>query len=196
MSRKRGLLVICSLVAMLPSCTTTDLVKTNYENKIKTAYEHLENGAFGQVRENLKSATKIANEEGYDQTELKCLLAEAHLGAGDTLEAYHQARELFEKNDRDPYANELLGKIYLKESGFLGAEQYFLTAQAEYEAAEDVSRAKDLVALARGLTAYEAGSPRLANHYWQDIQNLDLRYFLDRAQKEMTAALSNNERRW
>lgn len=196
MNNKTTIIILLATAVMQVGCATTDIAKISYESRIKAAHSHLQNGAFGRAMYDLESAAKTAQQKGYDQTQLKCLLAEMYLGRGDTLEAYHQAKELLEKNDRDPYANELLGKIYLKEGGFLGAEQYFLTAQAEYESADDVSRVKDLVALARGLSAYEAGSPRLADRYWQEIKNPDLQYSLGKAQKETTLVSSNNERRW
>ena len=195
-TRTVGSLVACSAVAILTGCATTNRSKLDYGDRIHAAYQNLEKGSFGQAMKDLESATRLAAENGYDQTQIKCLLAEIHLGKGDTLEAYHEAKELIEKDEEDPYANELLGKIYLRQGGFLGAEQYFLTAQAEYEDARDIARAKDLVALAKGLNAYKAGSPRLANRYWGEIQDPSLRYSLDGAQKEMRGPLSNSEWRW
>jgi len=189
------LLATCSIVMISAGCAT-DMARVNFDNKINSAYGHVQEGAFGKATKSLESANKIAEEKGYDQTLIKRLLVETHLGLGEPIEAYNLAQDLLTENDRDPYACELMGKVLVKEGRFADAEEYFVTAESEYEAEEDVARCKDLTAMVRGLRSYESGQPKVAQRYWREIENTELKFSLDKAQKEMTASYSNNERSW
>lgn len=183
------LLIACSVVMALAGCAT-DMSKANYidyRGKLNAAHVQLQNGQPSRAMNFLEEANKLAEENGYKRTELKKLTCEAFLSLGDTVSAYNQAKELLDEDPQNAYPNELMGKVLLKEGKFGEAEKYLLRAQEKYEASEDISRAEDLVALTRGLSAYEDGNPRLAGSYFRAIQNADLQYAVDKAQKDITA---------
>ena len=178
------LLLTASLLMASGGCAT-DMARVDYDNKINTAFAQLQDGRPSQALKNLELAGKIGEENGYDKTELKQLFVEANLGLGNNVEAYAQAKELLDSNPQDAYANELMGKVLLKEGQYSEAEKYFTTAQAGYEAPMDSARVSDLITLARYFAAYEEANPRLADGYLREIQNADLQLAVDKAQKDI-----------
>lgn len=197
--KRRIKLIIFPAVLVLgilfSGCASTDKARVNFESRLSMAYSHLENGTYAEAVKNLEKADKMARDKNYDRTELRCLLAEAYLGGGETLEAYHITKKLLEEDDRNPYANEVFGKIYLRQGGFPGAEQHFLTARDEYTSEEDVSRAGDLLVLSKGLREYEAGNARQAEQYWQKIEDVNLKRSLEVAKSEASPT-GENRNKW
>jgi Tfp pilus assembly protein PilF len=178
------MLIICAVSLAFAGCST-DMARIDYDKRINTAFGQLQNGQSTQAIRNLEVASKIGEENDYDQTELKRLFVETHLGLGNNVEAYNQAKALLDEEPQDAYANELMGKVLLKEGQYSAAEAHFVTAQQTYEAPVDVSRINDLIALARYFTAYHNGNPRLAKDYLREIQNADLQYAVDKAEKDI-----------
>lgn len=178
------MLIICAATLALAGCAA-DMARVDYDKRINTAFSQLQNGQPTQAIMNLEVASKIGEENDYDQTELKHLFVETHLGLGNNVEAYNQAKTLLDKDPQDAYANELMGKVLLKEGQYSTAETHFVTAQQTYEAPIDVSRINDLIALARYFSAYHDGNPRLAKSYLREIQNADLQHAVDKAEKDI-----------
>jgi tetratricopeptide (TPR) repeat protein len=165
--------------------------RIDFDNKLDTVLVELQDGQGSQALQSLMEASIVGQENGYDQTQLKCLFVEAHLSVGNIVEAYNQAKELLEADSQDGFANELMGKICLREGGFGDAEKHFVRATEAYDNSDDISRANDLVALSRYFLAYEDGNPRLADGYLREIQNVDLQHAVDKAQKETDAQHSS-----
>lgn len=178
------MLIICAATLALAGCAA-DMARVDYDKRINTAFSQLQNGQPTQAIMNLEVASKIGEENDYDQTELKHLFVETHLGLGNNVEAYNQAKALLDEDPQDAYANELMGKVLLKEGQYSTAETHFVTAQQTYEAPIDVSRINDLIALARYFSAYHDGNPRLAKSYLREIQNADLQHAVDKAEKDI-----------
>ena len=177
-------LITCVGLLISAGCAT-DMARSNYDNKLTSAYSQLEAGKHEQVLKILKAADNIAKENSFEKTELTQLQIEAYLGLGDTVRAFTHASELLDKNSSGPYANELIGKVLLKDARYAEAEKHFVTAQQGYKFQDDILRVSDLLALTRGLSQYEIGNPKLAQRYFRDIQNVELQYAVDKAQKDM-----------
>mgnify|MGYP000082393125 CR=1 FL=1 len=139
------LLVVCVIGMFLSGCGGQDLVRQTYENKLNGAYSQLQNGRFSSAMSPLEQASKIAEENGYNQTEIRKLKAEACLGIGDLVCAYDQAQELLNTEPSNPYALELLGKVCIKENRYSEAEGYLSKAKLEYKETSDISRVTDSV---------------------------------------------------
>jgi tetratricopeptide (TPR) repeat protein len=163
------------------------MARVDYDNRMRAAFAQLQDGQHQQALDNLQRAGQIAQEKGYNQTELKRLLVETNLASGNNAEAYSKAEELLKESPQSAYANELMGKVLLKEGDYGEAEKYFIRAREGYEASVDTSRTSDLVVLARYLAAYKEGNPRLAARYLREIKDSDLQYAVDKAQKDIMA---------
>ena len=187
MSRKTvlTLLVACGTPMLLSGCGGQDLVRQTYESKLSSAYSQLENGRFSSAMSPLEQASKIAEENGYNQTEIKKLKAEACLGVGDLVCAYDQAQELLNTEPSNPYALELLGKVCIREKRYSEAEEYLNKAKLEHKETADISRVTDLIAVTRGLSAYSEGNPKLAERYFRSIENVDLQFSIDTTRKNL-----------
>lgn len=181
-----ALLIGCGIVIASAGCAS-DTARINYDNGIKTAFGQLQKGEPSQALDSLQVAREVGQENGYDQAELNRLSVEANLVSGNIAEAHRQANGLLEDDVEDAYANELMGKVFLKDGQYSEAEKYFVKAQETHESEVDISRARDLVALSRYFSAYEEGNPRLAERYLREIQNPDLQQLVDTAQKDMMA---------
>lgn len=185
---KMILLVTCSMALISAGCgANMDKARIGFDNKLEAALIQLQDGRGSQALSTLEQASEVGQENDYDQTQVKRLFVEAHLSAGNTIEAYNQAKELLEADSQNGYANELMGKICLKEGEFGDAEKHFIAAKEAYDDPDDISRANDLVALARHFLAYEDGNLTLAEGYLREIQNADLQHIVDKAQKETDA---------
>ena len=180
------LLLACSAVMVFAGCSG-NAARVDYNKKLKTAFSQLEKGDPERAAENLEQARQIAQENGYDQTEVDRLNVEANMGIGNNVDAYAQAKALLDANPEDPFANELMGKILLKEGQYSQAEKHFITAQEAYESKIDLARAADLLAMSRYFAAYEHGNPRLAESYLHEIKDADLQHALDKARKDVVA---------
>lgn len=179
-------IVLVSVALLLFSgCASTDTARLDYQNKLTSAYRLLESGNHDLALNNLEQAEKIAEKNSFDKTEALQLRVEASLGIGNNIEAFNYAKELLDKNLADPYANELLGKVLLKDSQYSEAEKHFVAAQQAYKSEENTARVTDLLALARGLSQYQSGNPKLAQRYFREIQNVELQYAVDKAQKDV-----------
>ena len=179
------LLVTCSMALISAGCgANMDRARIGFDNKLDAALVQLQDGQGTQALSTLEQAGAVGQDNDYDQTQVKRLLVEAHLSAGNTIEAYNQAKELFEADSQDGYANELMGKICLREGEFGDAEKHFVKAKEAYDNPDDISRANDLLALARYFLAYEDGNLTLADGYLREIQNADLQHAVDKTQKE------------
>jgi tetratricopeptide (TPR) repeat protein len=159
----------------------------NYDNQIQTAYSQLQKGKPEQALDSLQTAKEVGQENGYDQTELDRLYVEANINSGNLVEAHRRANELLTADSEDACANELMGKVFLKDGQYDEAEKYFVKAQAGYESEVDISRAQDLVSLSRYFSAYEQGNLRLADRYLREIRDPDLQHVVDKAQKDIMA---------
>jgi len=109
---------------------------------------------------------------------------ETYLSQGKTIEAYDLAKQLLEADPKDPFANELVGKICLTEGEFKEAEMNLSKALKAYKDGKDISRAKDLLALTRYFLAYQDANPKLAEQYMLEIEDSQLVYALDKARKD------------
>jgi len=187
MKSKTIITVIAVSVALLlfSGCASTDTARLDYQNKLSSAYRLLESGNHDLALKNLEQAEKIANTKNIDQTESLRLRVEACLGIGNNVEAFNYAKELLDKNPDDSYANELMGKVLLKDSQYSEAEKHFVAAQQTYKSEADLARISDLLALTRGLSQYQSGNPKLAQRYFREIQNVELQYAVDKAQKDV-----------
>jgi len=181
-----ALLIGCGVIIVSAGCAS-DTARINYDNRIKTAFGQLQKGESSQALDSLQMAREVGQENGYDQAELNRLSVEVNLGSGNLAEAHRQANELLTADPKDAYANELMGKVFLKDGQYSEAQKYFVKAQEIYESEVDISRASDLVALSRYFNAYEGGNPRLAERYLREIQNPDLQHVVDKAQKDIMA---------
>ncbi len=177
----RKIIAALSTVLVVLSVITgcgTHTARTRYENSIEMAYSQMQTGDFWEAATRLEDIKKAVEEKGYDQVQLKCLLAENYINLGEITKAYDLTSELLQDNERNPYACELMGKIFLRKGRFTDAERHFTTARREYQNEEDVLRAKDMLALSKGLAAYEGGNLYSANQYWVEIQDPSLKYSL------------------
>jgi tetratricopeptide (TPR) repeat protein len=177
-------LVACGIIIVSAGCAT-DMARVDYNNRVQTAFGQLQQGEPLPALDNLQAARKIGQENDYDQTEIKHLLVETHLSLGNNTEAHNQAKTLLDTDPQDAYANELMGKVLLKDGQYSEAEKCFVRAEKVYQAEVDISRARDLVALSRYFSAYEQGNPRLAERYLREIQNPDLQHAVEEAEEDM-----------
>jgi tetratricopeptide (TPR) repeat protein len=189
--RKTNLTIIISLAfaIFLTGCSAYS-AKPEFDKRIKTAFVQLQDGHNDEAMENLRAAQQLSRKKGSDQTKLKRLSVEAYLRVGDHEAAYEHAKELLESQPQDPYVNELMGKVLLKQGQYTKAEGHFIQAKESYRASADVIRVADLVALVRYLVAYEAGDPRLAEQHRQEIQDEDFKQAVDKTRKEVLTGSS------
>ena len=178
------LLVVCGVIIASSGCAS-DMVRVDYDKRIKTAFGQLQHGEPLLALDNLQAAETIGQENDYNQTEIKHLLVETQLSLGNNTEAHNQAKKLLDTDPQDAYANELMGKVFLKNGQYDEAENYVIRAEKAYKADVDISRAHDLVALSRYFSAYEQGNPRLAERYLREIQNPDLQNAVGEAEDDV-----------
>ena len=180
------LLATCG-IAMISAGCATDMARTNYDNRIVSAYGQIQQQRYDSAIKHLEEAKRIAEQNSYDSTETVRFMVEAYLGTGDTIEAYNHAKELLDKNAEDPFALELMGKVCFKDGArYADAEKYFVDAQSRYEQEKDIARVTDLISLTRGLTEYQNGNPKLASRYFKEIKNVELQYAVNEIQKDVS----------
>jgi len=184
------MLIACCITALFSGCANNP-ARINYDNRMKAAFNQIQDGDSSEALENLQLASQIGQENGYDPTELQRLSVEAHLVSGNNVEAYSQAKTLLDADPEDAYANELMGKVLMKEGDYSEAEAHFVKAQKGYQASDDTSRITDLIALSRYFRAYEDGNPKLAERYLHEIQDADLQHSVDKAQNNVLAKSLN-----
>lgn len=179
------LFLTCGVLFLISGCG--DVARTDFNNKLNSAYSQLQNNRPSSAMSHIEQAGKIAEENTFDQTEVKKLKAEACLGVGDLICAYDQAKELLDKDAENPFGLELLGKVCIKDNRFSEAEEHLVKAQKAFESPFDIARVTDLIAVARGLSAYSKGNPKLADRWFRSIENTDLQFSIDKAQKNVSA---------
>ena len=114
------------------------------------------------------------------------LEAELRLRERNLEQASALANQVLRAEPTNPHAREVAGKAILLAGGpFEVAEEHFLVAGDNYAKAGDLERIGDLLALARGFSAYSAGDLKVAEKYWRDIGSDELRYHLDRATRDV-----------
>jgi tetratricopeptide (TPR) repeat protein len=200
MKKLVSILTVCIWLLPFMGCSTpeptisqkvesqmVDFNELNFQNKLSLAQSYLQQNKPALALGALSEASRLAEENGYQQVDIAMLRCEAHLKLGETIEAYNQAKELLDVDLHAPINNELMGKCLLKDGKFHEAETHFTAAQQAYTNPVDIDRAKDLVSLARGLIAYEEGNLKLAERYFQAIVDGDLQYAVDTARKDIEA---------
>lgn len=180
------LVLVCAALLTAAGCGG-NAARTEYNNKLKAAFSQLEKGEPETAAAHLEQAKQIADENGFEAVEVDRLLVEANMGLGNMVDAHAQAKTLLDADAEDPFANELMGKIQLKQGEYAEAEKHFVAAQENYQAELDVVRAGDLLAMSRYCSAYERGNPRLAESYLREIRNADLQHALDKAHSNVMA---------
>ncbi len=113
------------------------------------------------------------------------LTAEVKLRQGEAADALMLAQNALEQDGGNLAAHEVAGKALLKLGRFGDAELSFLSAQVAYRPeSPEHRRLEDYMNLARGLDAYAAGDPDVAQEYWGGIQDKELRFALDKAVRQ------------
>ena len=181
-----SMMLVSALLLIASGCSESNMARTNYDNRLNSAYSQIQHQRFDAAIKHLEEAEKIAKENSYDKTQPARLMVEAYLGTGNTIEAYNHAKTLLDTDAEDPFAMELMGKVCLKEAKYDDAEKYFVDAQSRYEQQKDSNRITDLISLTRGLTEYHNGNPRLASRYFKEIQNVELQYAVNKMQKDVS----------
>jgi len=192
MNEKRVVLgiMLCGTLVGAMGCATESCTQ-DFNSKVHSAHLALEEGRTQDAVSKLEEAETISSECSCDKASLERLKVEASLCLGNTVEAYDQAKQLLDAGPQDPFANELFGKICLTEGEFKRAETHFTLAQQAYENNEDISRARDLLALTRYFLAYQDANPRLAEQYMREIEDYELAHALDKARKDLNVARAN-----
>ena len=178
--------LVSALLLVASGCSQSNMARTNYDNRLNSAYSQIQHQRYDAAIKHLEEAEKIGKENNYDKTQPGRLMAEAYLGTGNTIEAYNQAKTLLDADAEDPVAMELMGKVCLKETRYADAEKYFVDAQSRYEQQKDSLRITDLISLTRGLTEYHNGNPRVASKYFKEIQNVELQYAVNKMEKDVS----------
>ena len=172
---------VAVLAACLAGCSTSPAVK--YNEEVVKAHAALANGRTGEANEHVLRAKEAVKDTKLDTRLADLLLAEARLREGKPEEAAKAAGVVLAKDERDPRANEVLGKARLQGGEFDKAEECFQRAKAGYKDEADRQRVEDLITLARGFAAYSAGDLAVAKRYWQDMKSVELRHSVDVAVK-------------
>ena len=183
-------ITLCGILAGAMGCAT-ESCSQEFNSKIHNAHLALEEGRPQEAVEKLNEAETISLECSCDKSSLARLKIEASLFLGETVKAYDQAKQLFDTDPQDPFANELFGKICITEGEFKQAETHFTVAQQAYQDGADVSRANDLLALTRYFLAYQDANPRLAEQYMREIEDSKLAHALDKARKDLVVVRTN-----
>jgi uncharacterized protein HemY len=152
--------------------TSSDLPTTN--DLLLGAHASLEQGDLETARVWLGSA-RSSLETDEDHKQFALLASEVDLRAGQAEVARQSMDQLLESYPVDPRVHEMAGKSRLHLGEFHEASSHFDVAVRRYEDEDDIRRASDLFALARGLEAYAEGHVVAAQDHWASISDRDLR---------------------
>ena len=183
-------IVFCGALISLMGCASESCTM-QFNAKIDDAHQALLAGQIEEVLTKLDEADVIASDCPCDKSDLDRMKVETYLSQGKTIEAYDLAKQLLGADPKDPFANELVGKICLTEGEFKEAEMNLSKALKAYRDSKDISRAKDLLALTRFFLAYQDANPKLAEQYMLEIEDSQLVYALDKARKDESVTQKN-----
>ncbi|MHC4415566.1 MAG: tetratricopeptide repeat protein [Planctomycetota bacterium] len=121
------------------------------------------------------ASARSSLETDRERKEFELLAAELDIRTGEAELALPAMSRLLESYPDDPRVHELAGKTRFQLGEFAEAGRHFGIAQNRYRDEEDVGRATDLVALARGFEAYARGRMAEAKQRWGHIKDRALR---------------------
>lgn len=175
--------MVLAVLAFASGCSTSAQLK--YSEKLTTAHRALLDDQPALAVKQIGEAQQLAAKSKLDNTGGQVLLAEAHRVSGENIEAFNAAQEVLKSDAGNGPANEIVGKLLLKEGKFAEAEQRFQTARSGCEDSAAKQRLDDLINLSRGLRSYSDGDPQVARKYWSAISDAELRFSVDKALKDV-----------
>lgn len=189
----RRTMLITTLAAMFAIGCQQD--RSGYATNLQAAHEALQSGELSAAQERLRLAEEYAVENEISPTsDLLLMQAETQLALGHLGSAGEIAEDALASTEANAHdqarAQEVLGKIALRQGQFSEAQSRLSAAERGYESQEDRVRIADLIHLARGLASYGEGDIEVARRYWRDIQDPDLRHSMDQALADVSANAS------
>jgi len=163
-----------------------------YDAMLTRAENALREGDVERAERVLNESFSVAEECGANTGAGKLLLAEAKLQKGDFSTSLVEVNSVLEAGNTDPAtaarAKEIIGKIAIRQGEFAVAQTHLSGAERTYDSESDRRRVADLIALARGLTAYSKGDIAVARKYWHSIMDAELRFSIDQCVQDAASA--------
>lgn len=174
--QKLFLIAACAGIALLGGCKA----QSQYNLELDNAQVALEGRFPDLAARHLDKAGRIAAKRRMGRRDKPVLLrAEVLVQKGDYDGARSLAETIAHRNvhgtHRRGQAEELLGKIAIRQGRFADARRHLANADRSYKADADKQRAADLDKLVLGLQAYGRGRTQLAQNHWRSISNVRMR---------------------
>ncbi len=173
--KRTAIIVALAMAGMLMGCQDQE-----YDVQIRQAHEALVTGFPELADHHLEKAEALADDSRVGSTvDGELLRAELKLQQGHFEAATQLAGQVAAKSSPGSInmarANEILGKVAIRQGKLDAATEYLTRAQKSFMSPADQYRLKDLLNIVNGLSAYSQGRTRLAQKHWDKITNEQLK---------------------